>query len=158
MGYEVADFVVAGPDRIAFIHAKHGRGKKLSASVLQDVIGQAMKNLPHLQPVDPPVPTRRDWDKVWNLGQGYEEVGRQRVGAYDGVGEMWTAMRDVITDPNSQREVWLLLGQALSKTDLVDDLQSDNTSPQTIQIYALLHNAWAACQQLGVRLRVFCSP
>lgn len=158
MGYEVADFVVAGADRIAFIHAKHGGGTKLSASVLQEVIGQALKNLPHLQPVEPPVPTRRDWFKEWNLGEEYEPVGRQRVGAYKDVDELWTAMRDVITDPNTQREVWLFLGQALSKTDLVDDLQSDDTSPQTIQIYALLHNAWAACQQLGVRLRVFCSP
>lgn len=158
MGSEVADFVIANPDRIAFVHAKRSRRAVHSASSLQEVIGQAMKNLAHLQPVDPPVPDRRNWCAPWRPTKKYEPVTRQRVGQYGDEGQLWTAMRDVITDPNSEREIWLLLGEALSKAAVEKNLASDKASPQTVQIYALLQNAWSACQQIGVRLRVFCSP
>jgi hypothetical protein len=158
MGSEVADFVIANQARIALVHAKHGGGAVHSAGALQEVIGQAMKNLAHLQPVDPPVPYRRNWCAPWRPTDQYQPVTRQRVGQYGDEDQLWAAMRDVITDPNSDREVWLMLGGTLSKSAVVANLASDETSPQTIQIYALLQNAWSASQQLGVRLRVFCSP
>ena len=95
----------------------------------------------HRQPL-----LRTGWQLVKRL-----RVGKQRTGA-----ELWSYARSVITDPSADREVWLVLGAALSASAVRDAV--DNPTPELIQIYALLQTAWGAISQTGARLRVFCSP
>ena len=158
MGKEIADFIAVQPGRIAFIHAKADDGKRVSASTLHEVVSQAIKNLLWLQPLNTDSPVKPSWDEDWrNTTDGRTQlvkrlrVGKQRTGA-----ELWSYARSVITDPSADREVWLVLGAALSASAVRDAV--DNPTPELIQIYALLQTAWGAISQTGARLRVFCSP
>jgi hypothetical protein len=72
--------------------------------------------------------------------------------------EMWAQVRDVIVDPNADREVWLVLGAAMSRQAIIEQAERESPSCELIQIYALLQTAWSAISQCGARLRVFCSP
>jgi hypothetical protein len=71
---------------------------------------------------------------------------------------MWDRARDVITNPNADREIWLVLGAAMSRQELVMQAGKARPSNEMIQIYALLQVAWSAVSQCGARLRIFCSP
>ncbi|WP_306912796.1 MULTISPECIES: DEAD/DEAH box helicase [unclassified Arthrobacter] len=158
LGTEVADFIALQPDRVAFIHAKAGKRNKKSASILQEVVGQAIKNLPHIQPTSQVVPPSGNWTKPWSANGVTGTAERLRVGRGSNVDEIWSQVRSVVTDPQADREVWLVLGAALSVKALQQDAQKTTPSPELLQIYGLLQTAWSAATQMGVRLRIFCSP
>ncbi len=159
LGPEIADFIAVQPDRIAFLHAKAGDGSKLSASALHEVVSQAVKNLLWLQPINVDVPKVGYWGEDWSLKKkngNQHVVERLRAGSFVQGHGMWSHARSVITNPNADREVWLVLGAVLSESALRAAVE--NPTPQLIQIYALLQTAWSAVSQVGGRLRVFCSP
>ncbi|WP_175304941.1 DEAD/DEAH box helicase [Arthrobacter globiformis] len=158
LGAEIADFIAVQPDRIAFLHAKAGKGSKLSASALHEIVSQAVKNLLWLQPINADVPQVGYWGQDWTLTmKGSQHVAKRlRVGRFSNGQEMWSHARSVITNPNADREVWLVLGAAMSESALRAAVE--NPTPQLIQIYSLLQTAWSAVSQVGGRLRVFCSP
>ena len=72
---------------------------------------------------------------------------------------MWDHIRKVIAAPESEREVWLVLGQSLSKKAL-EEQRTPNGRPlaEALQVFSLLQTTWSAVSQLGGRLRIFCSP
>ncbi|WP_460653939.1 DEAD/DEAH box helicase [Kribbella endophytica] len=158
MGKEIADFIAVQPGRVAFIHAKSGNGSKVSASALHEVVSQAVKNLLWLQPMTIDSPVKPYWDTRWKNSKDGEEhqAGRIRVGDHKSGEKAWEHTRSVIVDPAADREVWLVLGAALSKSEL--EAAVATPTPELIQIYALLQTAWGAASQIGARLRVFCSP
>lgn len=159
---EIADFIAVQPDRIALIHAKAGDGSQLAPSALHEVVSQATKNLLWLQPLNGDIPydATHQWSKRWRVTQRETKrvhvVDRQRHGTFADGTELWTHARSVITDPAADREVWLVLGAALSKSALERGV--DDRTPEMIQMYALLQSCWSAVNQVGARLRVFCSP
>lgn len=155
---EICDFVARQPDRIAFIHAKVGGGKSRSASVLHDVVAQALKNLLYLQPLGEEIPPHGHWDQPWSPDLSKGSLGRLRTPGKLTSKQMWERAREVITDPNADREVWLVLGAAMSKQAIVKQSRLAQPTSEMIQIYALLQVAWSAVSQCGARLRVFCSP
>ena len=145
-------------DRVVFIHAKAASsGSPLSASALHDVVSQAIKNLPYLQPFDDTKPKTAYWTNDWKAKDNGRII-RRRAGAYATGSEAWQQLRTVIANPQANREVWLVMGQALSVGRLREELEKQRPAPQLLQIFSLLQTAWAATSQIGARLRIFCSP
>jgi superfamily II DNA or RNA helicase len=160
MGTEVADFICADftGHRIAFLHAKHGKDRIVSASALHDVVAQALKNLGVISRGGS-LPKHLDrWNRT-SMWSG-TKVRRWRYGLDTlPTGEnLWNEIRDRILDhPESQKEVWLVLGKTLEKTELVSQLKiPSQRTAVTGQIVHLLSGLQAVCTQLAVRLRVFC--
>jgi superfamily II DNA or RNA helicase len=157
---ETCDFIAADVDarRIAFIHAKAGEGSSLSASVFHVLCGQAVKNLHYLHPYSMLVPPNKHaWDKPWKvspIGTVASRIVRGAASASDA----WTAMSDLIRDPATSREVWLVLGSGFSRSTFDKDRRSQKPAPETIQILYLLESTWNAVQAVGASFRVFCSP
>jgi hypothetical protein len=162
LGKEVSDFVITQGTRVAFVHAKAtADGNLYGASPLHVVASQAIKNLPHLQPLtDIPMSTRT-WTGDWPSAGAADKTRRLRVGAFDSGPDMWKHIRSVVAAPASDREVWLVLGQSLSKQALIDQANKHypaRPAAEAIQVFSLLQTTWGAVSQLGARLRIFCSP
>jgi superfamily II DNA or RNA helicase len=158
LGTEIADFVGIKHNRIALIHAKASSDPSpTSASALHDVVSQAVKNLALLQPFDEVRPDTARWSTGWKADDG-GTIPRKRAGNFGSTTEAWKQIRDVIADPQADREVWLVLGQSLSVARLEAELNKLRPAPQIWHIYSLLQTAWAATSQMGARLRIFCSP
>jgi hypothetical protein len=162
LGIEVADFLACDPvhGRVAAIHAKASDTvKPLSASGLHDVTGQALKNLAYLQPhrvADPPGVAGK-WSQPWSDGITGMVSNRIRVGTGTPA-DTWALVRQRMRDPSMSREVWLVLGQMLSKSAL-DAARVSATPPgHVVQLLYSLQSTWAAVASAGCRLRVFCSP
>jgi hypothetical protein len=156
---EPCDFIAIQPDRIAFIHAKYGEEKKRSASIFHDVVGQALKNLLFLMPATQTAPRIDYWDKPWRAKKDKNAtVTRLRMPKSLRPNDIWKQVREVVTDPSTQKEVWIVLGHGMSLTAVRKEIESDQPSDEMIQIFALLQTAWSTAAQCGVQLRIFCSP
>jgi superfamily II DNA or RNA helicase len=158
LGAEIADFMALKDDRVVFIHAKAASSASpLSASALHDVVSQAVKNLPYLQPFEETKPKTAYWTNEWKAKDN-GRISRRRAGTYATGSEAWEQLRTVIANPQANREVWLVMGQALSVSRLREELNKQRPAPQVLQIFSLLQTAWAATSQIGARMRIFCSP
>ena len=70
---------------------------------------------------------------------------------------LWGKIRSEILDhPDSECEVWLVLGRTLERKALLEQLRNpelrDAVTGQLVYLLSTLH---ASCIQLGARLRVF---
>lgn len=155
---EIADFILCSTKRrkIAMVHAK-AKPAVLSASQLSEVCSQATKNLSFLSPyIQHPPPNLDLWDKEWTSGRG---TVRKRIRVGKGpASRVWEQMLKVLRDPQSTKEVWIILGSTLSKSALEDESRRENPKPEAVQIVFLLQSTWAAVTSAGGRLRIFCSP
>ncbi|WP_319446138.1 MULTISPECIES: DEAD/DEAH box helicase [unclassified Mycobacterium] len=159
MQTEPCDFIAMQPDRIAFIHAKHGKGTKRSATVFHDVVGQAIKNLAYLLPSTQSRPRIDYWADPWPArGNGRTTLNRLRTPDQRTPEEIWQRARDIITDPTAHKEVWIVLGAGMSIKEVRAELDKTRPADEVIQIYALLQTAWSTVAQCSAQLRIFCSP
>lgn len=159
MGSEVADFVLTTPNRVAFVHAKASKETSYcSASALHEVAAQALKNLTHLQPLTIVPVDRSRWGRPWASGHVTGRTHRLRYGTFDTSNAMWKHISSHITDPNVEREVWIVLGKSMSKQKLQVEARKAQPMAEAIQVFTLLQATWGAVSQLSARLRVFCSP
>ncbi|HCG01753.1 MAG TPA: hypothetical protein DEV93_14575 [Chloroflexi bacterium] len=157
-GTEVADFIGAKDTRAVFMHAKVSSSPSfVSASALHEVVSQAVKNLPYLQPFEETKPYTEYWTRPWKAADD-GEIDRRRAGTYTTGSDAWKRLRTVIANPQADREVWLVLGQALSLERLQLELKKKKPAPQVLHVFSLLQTAWSATSQVGARLRIFCSP
>ena len=157
---ETADFLAFSPMRrhVVAIHAKaQTDAAQVAASALHVVGMQAIKNLAFLQPynVRTASPAPR-WNGLWqSTVPGLRRIRRPP----GGTGALaWTELRALLSDPGAQREVWLVLGQTLSKHALEGEIQLKKPAPQTIQVLFSLQAIWGAASSVGCGVRVFCSP
>lgn len=161
MQTESADFILGdtAKKRVVLMHAKaKSEASYYSASGLQEVCGQAVKNAKYLakhNELDSP-PNHGTWhSRSWRL----ENVERNRIRRGTGTGrQIWGALRSLIRDPYSTCEVWLVLGQTISVGGLRDALTANQPRPEAVQAAYLLFSTMNFIQATGARLRVFCSP
>jgi superfamily II DNA or RNA helicase len=157
---EIADFIAASTvdKRVIFLHAKASKkGHKASASALSIVCAQASKNLSHIHPMtDSKPPNIARWKKPWKE-DGLPVNNRIRRGNPDPY-KLWNQINEIIKDPTASREVWILLGNELSREHFDNDRKSTRPSPEIIQILYLLSTTWHAVSEIGAKLRIFCSP
>ena len=158
MGTEPCDFIAMQPDRIAFVHAKYGGGAKRLASVFHDVVGQAIKNLAFVLPSTRSAPPVSSWDDPWPAKEaGGKTLNRLRTPGDLTADEIWQRARDIVTDPNAQKEVWIVLGAGMSISTVRSEMEDEHPEDEIIQIYALLQTAWSTVAQCSAQLRIFCS-
>jgi hypothetical protein len=161
MGTEIADFVAVDEAgrRVLAIHAKaFPQAKPLSAGALHEISSQALKNLGYLQPyfVGEPKNLNR-WANQWRGSQGRVST-RIRHGGPATPRAAWNRIRNVLLDPQATREVWLVLGQGLSKGGLDAERQKKRPKAEVVQLLYSLQSTWSSVSSLGARFRVFCSP
>ena len=159
MGTEIADFI--GLDsanrRVVAIHAKaFSSAKQISASSLQEVSAQALKNLGFLQPYPygkPPNLNR--WGGTW-----HGPAGRVNLRIREGSGtpvELWRRMRETMVDPQATREVWIMLGHGPPQSLLRSESKRRPPRAEVIQMLFSLQATWGAVASTGARLRVLSS-
>jgi len=166
MNKETADFISADTKsaRVVLTHAKHAESK-LSASAFHEVCSQAVKNLGILQPfarAEPP--NLGHWDSPWHAYAvdknkkrvAIGDVKRIRIGGTKGQA-CWRKISDLLRRPDTDREVWIVLGKTLSLASLEAERKSSTPEPEAVQLFYLLQSTWAAVSAIGARLRIFAS-
>jgi len=158
---EIADFIAVDThyNRVIFIHAKAGDGPNLSASDLAEVCGQAVKNLDYLQPYPSDKPTRNisRWNRPWTHADIGTVPRRIRLGDRSGL-QFWELVQEVLRNPNSTREVWIVIGNGFSSVRFEEEKRKVDPAPQFVQAYYQLAATWSAVSSVGAKLRVFCCP
>jgi hypothetical protein len=159
---ESADFIlvqrIEERKRVALIHAKASLdGSKCSASALQDVCGQAQKNLREVSLFADPGPSKMaKWLRPWS-GQPYTEGQvNERILRKNPGSNVEEDIRRTVKDPTADREVWLILGNLLWKEELERLLRKKKPPGYTIQTAYLLFSTITNVAAVGARLRVFC--
>ncbi|MFN7541630.1 MAG: DEAD/DEAH box helicase [Acidobacteriota bacterium] len=158
---ETADFIAyrQSPKEVIFIHAKDGGGSKLSATAFQEVCGQAVKNLDPLVAYSQAEPKNLgQWGKPWKIKTMGTVDSRIRAGNSFGTpAKIWDEIRSGIRDPNTTRQVWIVLGQGFSRKAFESEHNLSDPPPETIQILYLLQSTWNAVSAIGAQLKILCS-
>lgn len=71
--------------------------------------------------------------------------------------QYWDDMNSVIQDHAAAKEVWIVLGNSLSRSKLLEEFKDGNASPNAIQALTLLSSLVNCCHDLGVYVKIFCS-
>lgn len=174
MGTEAADFILADTteNKVVFIHAKgnsSGKARKYAASPLQEVCGQATKNLKYFARfgTDEPPRTRRWHTDVWRttkaktgnikpIGHVTSRLRKKPADVTTGL-DTWKKIRTIIRNPNAELEVWLFLGRLLSASSIEEQLTKKKPSAEAQQAAYLLFSTMNDVASVGARLRVICS-
>jgi superfamily II DNA or RNA helicase len=161
LGNEMADFIGlhAKNKRVVVIHAK-AKTAVLSASSFHDICGQATKKLDILSPFFEKAPeiNINRFDKPWSV----KKIGvvPKRIIAGNVTGQQfWDLMEELIRDPQTTKEVYLVTGSMLDKSLLEAQLglpSIKDVRPEMIDLIYLLRSTWSAVSSLGANLRVFC--
>jgi hypothetical protein len=158
-GTEIADFI--GLDlasrRVVAIHAKaFSRAKRMSATSLQEVSAQALKNLGFLQPYSyGKPPNLSKWSGRWS-GPAGTVNSRIRQGSGTPTA-LWNRLRETMVDPQATREVWIMLGQGPPQSLLRTESRKQPLKAEVIQMLFLLQATWGAIASTGATLHIFSS-
>jgi len=159
MNTEMADVIYAYESnvesKVIFIHAKCGSGSLYSASALQEVTSQATKNIKFLNSYnDFPKDRINKWNSKWR-SNGLVVDKRIRKPNIHGK-EAVERLEKIIQNPNSTKEVWLVLGKTLKYKELIKALKKGKA--EAIQSTLLLHSTLQSVGTVNAKLKVFCSP
>ncbi len=162
MNKEIADFILCDTkhNRVVMIHAKGTTEfHPYSASKLQDVCGQASKNVRYLAPENKDLPPNINlWNKMWESPKTTKgKTHRIRRGSGSPL-DLWNIIKKIIDNPNSNREVWIFLGRTLSKSKFLKRLYQSSPTPEAIQAAYLLHTTLETIGKIGAKFYVFCYP
>ena len=159
---EMADFVLASTknNKVIFIHAKASLTRRpRSASALMDVCSQSIKNLFYISLGNKSSPPNiKNWDKPWSVSSVEGKIiKRIRIGDGEANG-IWEQINNIIKNPLANREVWIMLGQILSKSDFEKYLSCEDPLPEAIQLLYLLQSVMVDVSKVGAKLKIFCMP
>jgi hypothetical protein len=172
MGDESADFIAADESArwVAFIHAKERKARRrpggttartgarrLSASSLAEVCGQAEKNLHHLVDNASALASRaRRWEKNWPSAKR-PEIPRVRFGAPTAA-RAYEIFRELLMAPDARREVWIVVSGAFSDAELRHRREQVRVPPWVAALETQLQSTAAAVRGAGAHFRFFCAP
>jgi hypothetical protein len=157
---EIADFICldTNTNKIVMIHAKAGKSK-LSASAFQEVCSQATKNLDYLIPFfsrEPELNIKK-WGKKWSIST---------VGTADRIikgnctaKSFWNKYKEIISNPQSTREVWLFVGNLFEINKLQAELNKNDiekVAPEAVQLIYLLRSTWSSVSSVNAALKIYC--
>ncbi len=163
-GIEIADFLLCTikPPKVVFIHAKASSTRySCSASNLHDVCAQTVKNLGYLAMFNNRRPSKlNSWDGPWTAkvdgGTGTVEKRIHKPESIENGPSIWRKIRRIINNPMVDKDVWLFLGNFLSKNYFETELAKNNPKPHVIQAAYLLHATMTDVASVGGKLRIFC--
>ena len=153
---EWADYIALSPpangnSHLKLIHCKAG-DETSGASAFQEVIGQATKNLGRVQVSPNALITKIQ--KLQDQGQWTANVPIVR---YRGPGNPDQAAAAIIADPNSRREVILVVNM-MSIARFNQERQKQALEPHFIQLIWILSAFIHSCRELGATARIICKP
>lgn len=167
MGTEAADFILGNTKerRVIFIHAKGNTGdiRKYAASPLQEVCGQATKNLKYLSRYgqDEPSKARKWHTSKWKakgvLGEVKSRIREKPDGISTGL-QLWKEIKTIIRDPIADLQVWLFLGRLFSRAAFEEQLTAVRPATEAKQAAYLLFSTMNDVASIGATLKVICSP
>lgn len=165
LGTESCDFIAlnSDPKRIVMIHAKMGEaGSPFSASAFQVVQAQAVKNLEMLNPyATDPMRRASKWGDFWNntrIRRIRQRPGRRHYShAATEAQELFEAL---LRDPETDRQVWIVFGQAFPVGGLTSTLSAALAQPpyHLVQLVYLIESLTASVAAMGARLTIFSRP
>lgn len=168
LGYESADFVMVNRPyrddrrRVVFIHAKASPNThQCSASSLHVVCAQAQKNLREVSLFNDDVGNKaRKWSGPWSARDvtGAVKTRVRPLGAVSSAADAWKHIRQTVRDASAEREVWLLIGNQLSRAAVEAQWSKVKPDSEAVQLAYLLLSTISITAAAGARLRVFCSP
>lgn len=162
LGDEWADFIAVKSDRICLYHAKYKGKVGLSAASLQDVIGQAQKNLGNVVPEEERLRAKeRSWQGTFKMDGVQTQITKMRKG--DSITEGVAAYQKKLISPGVHIEVTLVIN-FISKKQLFDNLEalkSGNPVSQKAQVIQLLwfiSSFVNSCKEIGLKPFIICQP
>ena len=170
MGTEIADFIAVSNNKnaksVILIHAKvNARKAKYSAKAFQEVCAQAIKSLGWINPYSENAnKSLNKWEDAWTAdGVGGKVENRIRIGKRIRNGkvtpkQVWDDFTNVIRDPQSNKEVWIMLGKGFSLSDFEIQRGKKNPHAEIVHIFYILQSTWNIVDSVGAKLRIFCSP
>jgi hypothetical protein len=161
---EMADFLALyeGAKRIAMIHCKKARpGSSMSASAFHDVCSQAVRYLGFFNPTDRDTKlTSAQVSGVWCPDELRHPRLKRLVRGGPGAPPASISRRfsEAIADPTFSREVWLVMGNGLSKSEFERAIAKKTPKPNEREVSYLFQSTWCSVASVGASLRVFCMP
>ncbi len=159
---ECADFIIANftERKLALIHAKAGKGRKIPAADWHEVVAQAMKNLAYLTPNAETPDRATSWRAVakWNK-TNILILQKKPATCPEGV-PLWKMIRkEIIENANAELYVALVTTGIVSINALTDAVNNPKKrTPETAQLFHLLDGLNGHTRQLGVRLKIYDIP
>ena len=161
---EIADLfgLSEASKKIVMIHAKKAKeGSKLSASSFHEVCSQAVRYLGFFNPSD--TQTKLTEAKIagtWGPDASKYKQQERLVWCPTGVSakDVSQKVAAAISDPTFSREVWLVMGNGLSRDGFVKAVAKKTPRPNEREISYLLQSTWCAVASVGASLRVVCMP
>ena len=162
MGNEWADHIAINGDTISFIHSKSNNkaGKtSLSASLFQDAIGQALKNIGYLNPTDDFLTAKRgSITNTYTVNRQQKSIQRVRRGTAQ---QFFDEIQRLGMSPNLTREVCLAV-DFLSRNELIDAFdrliagQPFRQKNYTVQLIWLLNAFISTCKDADLHCKIYC--
>lgn len=163
--------VKSGAPRVALVHSKAKRKESNGASEMQEVVGQAIKNLGKVYLSDANITSKKNlWTKGYSpsirtpKGQPkppsiISNISRVK-GEYDNFENLKKNLVEIMSSPNCQREVVLAVNFVRkSKIDqLIHKAETKNLSSHENQLLWLMSSFVSSCIEVGVRPKVLCRP
>ncbi len=170
MGTELADFILIKDNKLIFIHVK-GKGNSQTAkaslygaSGLSDVINQALKNIYFMSNFDDTSRIKpKKWTEPWiniNKRLNINSIvnSRIRINTNNLTNEkIWERIEELKYNPNTEKEVWLILGKTFSKSVFISKLKQIKPLPEAIQSAISIKSTIASIGAMGVKTKIFCS-
>ena len=159
MQTETCDFVAvtSRPRRVIVMHLKaFPDQKRISASAFHEVSSQALKNLGYFEPYNSSLPSNLNrWSGSWRDGRIGTVAKRIRRGTAKTGPAAWDQIQTALRDPNTIREIWIVLGKGPPRFELEERSTETPPSSELFQLLYSLQATWTAVTSIGARLRVF---
>lgn len=177
MGTEQADFVLSSKSKLVFVHVKCGKAVNMqsSAGALFEVGSQALKNMEHMisSNMKLKASNRGHMIKSWPTGSA-DKVLRERVRVFNGnrinnpnndsqlretiYDEVWEEIISRRISPRVEKEVWIVTGNAFSKSHFFDQLtKGDEGKAESLQAYQLIQSWYSTLASEDIGLKFFVS-
>ena len=64
---------------------------------------------------------------------------------------------EIINNPNSSKEIWLVMGNGLKKDQVLDmSINPQNRNPKFAQFAHLYNHLWGHVTEHGIKLKIYC--
>lgn len=162
LGTECADFVAVNFDekRLAFVHAKIGKGSKISASDFHDVVSQAMKNLVYFSPGSAVPEGVASWKSTerWN-NCNIGRVRKNSVKTPEGEA-LWDRIKEeILGSANADLQVILATAGCCDRSVLEAAINKPSKrTAETGQLMHLLNGLNGTARALGAQVKVLNLP
>jgi hypothetical protein len=146
------------------IHAKASKKfREYSASAVQEICAQAQKNTSPFSTFS--LQRMGNYDQ-WNRPHKFTGDGKvsltikSRIRKPTGykAKDAWGELSDLLHNPLTSREIWLVLGNMLSAEHFDAALRTNDPAPEVLQLNHLLQTTIAAGASVGAKTRIFCAP